>query len=187
MAIKRKTKTAMVHNPTRRLTVGGGLSKSNPPRKRRRKTTARRRNPVQATASRRRRNPARVNNPATLGGLAVASVMAGFGVTVFDVIASRVAPSSSAMVRTGVKLGGAYLFQTFGQKLPLLGKYHKDIALVLGVAGVVDLIKLYVFPMVTSGLSNFGLVGTAPVAEITDGTTGNIYGNAYSPSYQVYS
>jgi len=186
--IKKKAKTAMVFNPARRLTVGGG-SKSNPARKRRR--SARRRNPVRKVAARRRSNPiARRANPASVSGLLVAAVMAGVGVSVFDLVASRFAPQNSAIVRAGVKLGGAYVFQQWGSKVPVLGKYNKDIALVLAVAGVVDLMKLYVFPLVTSTLANVGL-GSGSQAQLIDAsgddTTGNIYGNAYSPSYVAWS
>lgn len=186
MAVKRKAKTAMVYNPTRRLTVGGGSSKANPARRRRRKATVRRR------TSARKRNPMaiarRKANPATVSGLVVAAVMAGIGVSVFDLVATRFAPANSAIVRAGVKLGGAYVFQQWGRKVPVLGKYNQDIALVLAVAGVVDLMKLYVFPLVTSTVASFGLgTGSQQVIDATDETTGNIYGNAYSPSYVAWS
>jgi hypothetical protein len=138
---------------------------------------ARRRNPIR----RRRRNPS------TASGLLVAAVMAGIGVTVFDVVATRIAPQSSALVRTGIKLGGAYLFQSqLGAKIPILGRHRNDIALVLAVAGVVDLLKLYVMPIVSQTMANAGLI-SVPSLTSGDGTTGNIYGNAYSPSYVPYS
>jgi hypothetical protein len=138
---------------------------------------ARRRNPIR----RRRRNPS------TASGLLVAAVMAGVGVTVFDIVATRVAPQSSALVRTGIKLGGAYLFQSqLGAKIPILGRHRNDIALVLAVAGVVDLLKLYVLPIVSQTMANVGLI-SVPSLTNGDGTTGNIYGNAYSPSYVPYS
>jgi len=186
--IKKKAKTAMVFNPTRRLTVGGG-SKTNPARKRRRRAASRRRsNPVRKAIARRSNPIGRRRNPATTSGLLVAAVMAGVGVSIFDVIASRFAPQNSALVRAGVKLGGAYAFQNWGQKLPLLGKYKNDIALVLAVAGVVDLMKLYVFPLVQSTAASVGLMGSGNVVDVTgDDTTGNIYGNAYSPSYAPWS
>jgi hypothetical protein len=187
MVRKAKAKTAMVFNPTRRLTVGGG-SKTNPARKRRRRPASRRRNPVKAVA-RRRSNPiARRANPSSVSGLLVAAVMAGVGVSVFDLVASRIAPQNSAIVRAGVKLGGAYAFQNWGGKLPILGKYKNDIALVLAVAGVVDLMKLYVFPLVASTAASVGLGAGGPAIDISgDDTTGNIYGNAYSPSYSAWS
>lgn len=189
MVKKTKARTALVYNPTRRLTVGGG-SKTNPARKRRRAVTrGRRRNPVKKIA--RRSNPVvRRNNPASVSGLLVAAVMAGLGVSAFDLIASKVAPQNSAMIRAGVKLGGAYAFQQWGGKIPVLGKHKNDIALVLAVSGVVDLFKLYLFPLVASTAASIGLTGSASsrLADISDDdTTGNIYGNAYSPSYQAYS
>lgn len=189
MVKKTKARTALVYNPTRRLTVGGG-SKTNPARKRRRAVTRgrRRNNPVKKIA--RRSNPVvRRSNPASVSGLLVAAVMAGLGVSAFDLIASKVAPQNSAMIRAGVKLGGAYAFQQWGGKIPVLGKHKNDIALVLAVSGVVDLFKLYLFPLVASTAASVGLIGgsAGQLTDVSDETTGNIYGNAYSPSYVPYS
>jgi len=185
MATKRKANTALVHNPSRRLTIGGA-KKVNPVRRKRRSSArGRRRNPI-AVSSARRRNPVRRSNPATVQGLLVAAVMAGVGVSIFDVIAQRFVPASSGVVRAGVKLGGAWLFQSnLGSKVPVLGKYKNDIALVLAVSGVVDLMKLYVFPVVASTAASFGLMAGPPVIQIGAGdeTTGNIYGNAHNPAW----
>lgn len=183
-----KAKTALVYNPARRLTISG--SRANPVvKKRRRKNAAAkivRSNPQPARRIRRRRNPA------TSSGLLVAAVMAGIGVSVFDLAANRLLPQQSALVRAGVKLGGAWLFQSnLGSKVPLLGKHKNDIALVLAVAGVVDLMKLYVFPLI-GGVTQSILIAAPqpqPQAQLTEGddTTGNIYGNAYSPDYVPYA
>jgi hypothetical protein len=179
-----KTKTALVYNPSRKLTIGG--SQVNSVKKSRRSAS-------QARVVKTRSNPAprvcRRKNPATTSGLLVAAVMAGLGVSVFDLAATRLLPQQSALVRAGVKLGGAWLFQSnLGGKIPLLGKHKNDIALVLAVAGVVDLMKLYVFPLISGAASNL-LIAAPPPAQITEGdqTTGNIYGNAYSPDYIPYA
>ena len=111
--------------------------------------------------------------------------MAGIGVSLFDAITSRALPQNSALVRAGVKLGGAFLFQSrFGNKVPFLGKYKNDIALVLAVAGVVDVMKLYVLPLVTQTVAQIGIFngGLIPAG---DDTTQGIYGNA--PTYSMYS
>lgn len=184
-ATRRKANTALVFNPARRLSIGG--AKTNPRRKRR---AGRRRNPVTKLASTRRRiNPRRRRNPASTSGLLVAAVMAGIGVSLFDVITTRVLPQTSGLVRAGVKFGGAFLFQSsLGSKVPFLGKYKNDIALVLAVAGVVDVMKLYVLPLVSSAAANFGF--SPQLVQVSDGddTTGNIYGNAYPASYgQAFS
>lgn len=179
-----KAKTALVYNPARKLTISG--SRVNPVKKRRRVRNAARivaTNPVKNRVRRKR-------NPATSSGLLVAAVMAGLGVSVFDLAANRLLPQQSALVRAGVKLGGAWLFQSnLGSKIPLLGKHKNDIALVLAVAGVVDLMKLYVFPLI-GGVTQTLLIAAPPqAAQIAEGddTTGNIYGNAYSPSYVPYA
>ena len=192
MATKRKTKTALVLNPAGRSLSIGGSRRANPSRRRRRRTSAvsrrRRRNPVSAqalTRTRRRSNPARRRrrNPATTSGLLVAAVFAGLGVSLFDFATSKFLPQQSAVFRAGVKLGGAWLFQSkLGNSIPILGRYKNDIALVLAVLGVVDLFKLYLFPMVASVAGSAGLLIPAGEGD----TTGNIYGNAYNPNY-MYS
>src|SRR5690606_4535655 len=187
---RRKTSTAMVFNPSRSLAIGGSRT-VNPRRRRRRRTVKRRttsyarrrrRNPATPIVARRRRNPIRRRrNPSTASGLLVAAVMAGIGVSIFDLAAQRFAPSQSVMMRAGVKLGGAFLMQSrYGSKIPVLGKYKNDIALVLAVAGVVDLMKLYVFPLVSQVAGNVGGMIALPGG---DDTTGNIYGNAYADSW----
>ena len=115
--------------------------------------------------------------------------MAGIGVSLFDVETNRVMPSTSGVWRPAIKFGGAFLFQSaLGAKIPFIGRYRKDIALVLAVAGVVDLMKLYVLPMVSQTVANIGLFNVgSPLIAAGDGgddTTGNIYGNA--PTYPVY-
>lgn len=177
----------MVFNPSRSLSIGG--VKRNPTKKRR--TRSRRRaNPVAISA--RKRNPVRRrSNPSTTSGLLVAAVMAGIGVSLFDVITTRVIPQGNALFRIGAKFGGAWLFQSaLGSKVPLLGKYKNDIALVLAVAGVVDVVKLWVLPIVSQTVGQLTggsvqLLNAPPAGD--DETTGNIYGNAYSPDYYPYS
>lgn len=178
----------MVFNPSRSLSIGG--VKRNPTKKRRRTRTRRRANPVALRTSARQRNPVRRRNPSTASGLLVAAVMAGLGVSLFDVITTKVIPQNSALIRIGVKFGGAWLFQSnMASKFPVIGKYKNDIALVLTVAGVVDAFKLWVLPIVSSTVGNLtgGTVQLLNAPAGDDGTTGNIYGNAYSPSYDPYA
>jgi hypothetical protein len=100
--------------------------------------------------------------------------MAGIGVSLFDQVTSRLVPQSSAVIRAGVKLGGAWLFQSpLGAKVPVLGKYKNDIALVLAVFGVVDLMNLYVLPVVAGAVSSIG--GGSLIAAPDDSTAG-VYG-----------
>jgi hypothetical protein len=196
MVTKRKTnarrKTAMVFNPSPAGRVLAGGSRINPTRKRRHHHRGRRRNPVSVTASRstfRRRNPRRVTNPSSLSGLLVASVMAGFGISIFDILTSKFVPRTSPLLRIGTKLGGAYLFQSGSvSKVPVLGKYANEIALVLGVSAAVDAIKLWVLPAVTPTLQQFGLAPSATQVPLVDASDlGNIYGNSYAARYQPYS
>lgn len=185
---RRKTNTALVLNPAGRSLSIGGSRRTNPARRRRRTSSRRRRNPAAMTTAARRRNPIRRrSNPATASGLLVAAAMAGIGVSLFDVATSKFLPGQSALIRAGVKIGGAWLFQSkFGSQVPFFGKYKNDIALVLAVSGVVDLMKLYVFPLVASAAGSVGLLIPAPDSA-GDGTTGNLYGNAPVYGYGVYS
>lgn len=170
MTKRRKANTAMVFNPAgRSLTINGSR------RRTAKRRTTKRRNPVTAVA-RRRSNPVarRRSNPATVTGLLVTAVMAGIGVSLFDQVTSRLVPQSSAVIRAGVKLGGAWLFQSpLGAKVPVLGKYKNDIALVLAVFGVVDLMNLYVLPVVAGAVSSIG--GGSLIAAPDDSTAG-VYG-----------
>ena len=188
---RRKRNTAMVFNPAgRALSIGGSRRSPNPARRRRRRSTRRRSvrrraNPIAARSITRRRNPIRRRrNPSTASGLLVAAVFAGIGVSIFDVVTQKFVPQSSSLVRAGVKIGGAWLFQSnMGAKVPVLGKYRNDIALVLAVSGVIDLMKLYVFPLVANAAGSLGVAIPLP----TDDTMGNIYGNAHNPQYAPYS
>lgn len=169
---RRKANTAMVFNPNRGLSIGGRRSV--------RKTASARKNPVRkATVNpRRKRSVRRRHNPASVTGLVVTAVMAGIGVSLFDVLAKNVIPQTSSLVRVGTKFGGAWLFQTWGGKIPVIGKHKNDIALVLAVSGVVDLVKLYVLPAVAPTLNSLtgGAVNLLPAPAADD--LGNIYGTA---------
>ena len=185
---KRKTntakKTALVFNPSRGLSLGG--------RSRVRKSTARRNpvkkaavakvNPAKRRVHRRRRNPV-----SSVTGLIVTAVMAGIGVSLFDVAATRVIPQTSSLVRIGVKLGGAYAIRSFGRSVPVLGKYKDEIALVLLTSAAVDGMKLYLLPLITPVLSSVGLIGNGsgqsqlvdpPAGQ--DGTTSGLWNNSYA-------
>ena len=117
--------------------------------------------------------------------------MAAVGVSLFDLFTTKFVPQTSALVRVGVKAGGAFLFQSsLGSKVPFLGKYKNEIALVLGVSAGVDLIKLYVMPVVANTLNAAG-INLIPVAVTSgDGTTGDLWnntGNAGRPRYQPWA
>lgn len=177
---KRKTNTALVFNPSRGLSLGG--------RSRVRKTSARR-NPVKKAAvakinpSKRRPVRRRRHNPvASVTGLIVTAVMAGIGVSLFDVAATRVIPQTSALVRIGVKLGGAYAIRSFGRSIPLLGKYKDEIALVLLTSAAVDGMKLYLLPLIAPVLNTVGLLPSGqavPLVDAPDDTTQGLWANSY--------
>lgn len=175
---KRKTNTALVYNPagSRRLSLGGSRSVSNP--RKRRRARPRRRNPVQKTVARRNPSRSRRINPITsISGLVTAAVMAGVGVSLFDVVVNRVAPASSGLLRTGIKAGSAWAIANYGGRIPLLGKYKQEIALVLLTSAAIDVMKVYVLPLIAPVLGGF--VSAAPLdATGDDGSLGNIYGNA---------
>ena len=183
---RRKRNTALVLNPAGRSLSIGGSRRTNPARRRRRRrAVGRRRNPVMLkSVARRRRNPIRrKRNPITnVTGLVTAAVFAGLGVSLFDVISSRVLPNSAGLMRTGVKAGAAWAISNWGNKLPVLGKYRNEIALVLLTSAAIDVMKLYVFPLVAGAAGSVGLlIPAAAVQNAGDGTTGNVYGNSYIP------
>lgn len=176
----------MVFNPNRGLSIGRRSTV--------RKTASARKNPVRkaiAKANPARRRTRRKHNPASITGLVVTAVMAGIGVSLFDVVTTKVVPQTSSLIRAGVKLGGAWLFQSpLGSKVPVLGKYKNDIALVLAVSGVVDLMKLYVLPVVTQAVGPLLGGGTSQFidAPAADQTTAGLWDNSfatggYAPAY----
>ena len=48
-------------------------------------------------------------------------------------------------------------------------------------SAAIDLMKLYVFPLVAGAAGSVGLLIPASSIDTGDGTTGNIYGNSYIP------
>lgn len=180
---QRKANTALVFNPNR----GRTLAVSNP-RRRTAKRRSVRRNPVSKSFAAGQSVPRR-SNPSTASGLLMAAVAAGIGVSAFDYIASRLLPLSSPLVGTAVKFGGAFLFQSnVGSKVPVLGKYKNDIALVLAVSGMIDLMRAYVFPLVGRAVGSVvaPALPAAPAAGAVvagggDGTTAGLYGNSRIP------
>lgn len=186
MATKRRSRkrnTALVLNPAgRSLSIGGSRRATNPAR-RRRKASGRRRNPVAVKAVSRRRNPIRKANPInSVSGLITAAVFAGIGVSIFDVVSSKVLPNQAGLVRTGVKAGSAWAISVWGGKLPVLGKFRNEIALVLLTSAAIDVMKIYLFPLIAGAAGSVGLlIPAGAVQQAGDGTTGNIYGNSYIP------
>lgn len=174
---RRKANTAMVFNP-RGLSIGG--------RRTVRMTASARKNPVRkATVNpRRKRFVRRRKNPASVTGLLTTAIMAGIGVSFFDVIVKNVVPQSSSLVRIGTKFGGAYLFQMWGGKIPVLGKHKNDIALVLAVSGVVDLVKLYVLPAVAPTINSItgGAVNLLAAPAAAGDDLGKIWGSSQPQS-----
>jgi hypothetical protein len=190
----RKTNTALVYNPSRKLTVGKTSTQSNPVKKRR----TRRKNPIvtkKVNASSHRRRSSRRRNPTGISGLVAAALVAGIGVSLFDILTTRFLPQGNALVRVGVKLGGAYLFQSaFGSKVPILGKYKNEIALVLAVSGVVDLFHLYAMPLINSATGGFLVTAQAPqmvAVPAADGMGDDYYvvehaDDVYTDEYEEY-
>jgi len=174
---KANTGTAMVFNPNRGLSVGRSTVRK----------SAARKNPVRriraaAKVNPRRRTVRRRRNPASITGTMVAAFMTAVGVVGFDLAASRIAPANGgAFLRIGVKAGGAYVFQEFGRKLPIIGKYNTEIALVLGTLAFVDGLRAFVLPWVSQTVSgmtggNINLISMPQAG--ADSGMGNIYGNS---------
>lgn len=156
--VRRKPNTALVFNPSGGLSIRSN-GRSRPARRKARANPTARRPSLTASAKtnprrrRRRRNPSGlaglIRNPASSGGLIVTAFMVGVSVSLFDAITQRVIPQTSPLVRVGTKLAGALFFQSaYGSKVPILGKYKNEAALVLGVAAMVDLTKLYILPAI---------------------------------------
>lgn len=173
---RRKTNTAMVFNPNRGLSIGGRSTvrrsaKRNPVRKKR---------ALVANSRHKRRRVSRRRNPITnVSQLLVTAFMAGIGVSIADVVIQKVMPQQSAIVRIGGKAGVAWLINNYGQKIPVLGNYKTEIALVLLVSAVMDASKLWVLPIVSQAVGN--LTGNAlnlvqlPATAADDSSLAGVY------------
>ncbi len=181
MTKARKAKTALVFNPSgRQLSINGSRRRSV------KKRSKRSSNPVAIKAVARRRNPRRKSNPIqSVTALVATAAMAGVGVSLFDVAATYLFPNVSSLVRVGMKAGGAWALNEYGRKIPVLGAYHKEIALVVLTSAAIDLFKLYLFPVVAKAASSFGLAAPAPVlsAAPDDGGVADFYGEQFTPAY----
>lgn len=179
---RRKPNTALVINPKRGLSLKGRTVRRNA-----RKSNAFRASSVTRAA---KANPARrtrrrrVSNPITSATqLIIAAFMGGLGLAAFDVAASKALPTLSPVVRIGVKGGVAFLVSSYGQKIPILGGYKNEIALLILGSAALDVMKLWLFPMVTQAAAQFGLAAApaqpqlvaVPHAAANDGTTAGYY------------
>lgn len=112
--------------------------------------------------------------------------MTGVGITFFDVIATKVIPATSPLVRIGAKFGLAAVLQSsWGNKLPVFSKYKNELALVFAVSGVIDGLKLWVLPVIapySGGLLPAGTTTQLIDAPSADGLS-NIYGNSPTANY----
>ena len=161
---QKKPSTALVINPHRGLSLKGRsvrrAGKSNPANKRvATAATARKAN------SFRRRRP-RVSNPITSAtSLIVAAIMGGLGLAAFDVAAKKALPTLSPVVRIGVKSGAAFLVNSYGNKIPVLGRYKSEVALLILGSAALDAMNLWLFPLVASAAAQFGLA-SAPQPQL---------------------
>lgn len=177
---KRKTNTAMVFNPNRSV----GLASRRAPARRAsaRKSNGRSlalRSAVNPAKKRRRSSSVRRNPIQSRSGLIVGAVMAGLGVSLFDVFTTRFLPQTSGVVRIGIKARGAWAIDSYGAKVPVLGKYRREIALVLLTSAVVDGVKLWLLPTLTQAFPSVQLLVAPNAAQANaDAGLGNIYGNA---------
>ena len=178
---RRKPNTALVYNPSRGLSIGGRstvrkANRSKNPTRRAAAPTANPRSRRRARVHHRRRR-----NPASASGWLIASAMTAVGVTFTDLLLNKLPLPTSLFARVGIKLGAAYALQSYGSKIPVIGKYHTEMALVFGVLGFSDLLRAYVVPTVSSAISGFTGGGLqlvpapAPAAApATDGTFAGI-------------
>lgn len=187
MPQKKKNKTqnvAYVHNPSVDFIVGGEDKRKNPMKSKKSsskgkssqsKSKGKKKNPANQPAVGKKKNPNRKPNPDKVTSLFVTAAIAGVAFCGFDALINRVAPGSSATIRAGIKLSGAYAMQTWGSRIPVIKKYNQEIALVLAVLGFVDIFQLHILPLVngaTGGaLSFLSPTGAGSLSEMSGGFT----------------
>jgi hypothetical protein len=175
---KRKANTALVYNPARGLSLGSRTT---------RRASARKANPVKRTAvanprkrrtTRRRRNPVSLfSNPS--GSALMGAVFAGLGFSLLDLGLSRIVPSASPIIQIGTKVAAGFLVQTFGSKVPVLGKYKDGVAFLLFGLAAKQAADYWLLPTVrsftgqiTGGLQN--VLMPAPASVTVAETMGGI-------------
>jgi hypothetical protein len=178
-----KQNTSLVRNTASRVTLGRGKSTG-------RKTTARRttakRNPARQVPSRRkyRRNTARsgaMNLVTTVFG----AVLGAFIINLFDFGVNRLAPSTSAGIRTGVKgaVGAGLLM--FGNKLPFGRSYAPMVGGAFILAAALDGVATYLMPAVTNLISPAPAIVSSTQGVTSTGELGMIHRDSQGNVYEV--
>jgi hypothetical protein len=176
--------TALVKNPVRRnfsITGGKVMTKRNPTSKitkTGKKAVFAKRKPRQNPAPKVvYRYKAKQNPINTVFGLFSAAVVAGLSVTVFDFLTSKTLPTSvGAPVRIIAKGGIGFGIAKWGNRLPVIGEFSKEIGLVLITLAVVDGVQSYVLPIVRGVAGNLsGGTGEKKRRVVEDAEMGDDY------------
>ncbi len=187
---KRKANTTMVVNPNRGLSLGSRRSSS-------RKTTARRNPTRRATTAianprkrtRRRRNPASnfssiIRNPS--GSALMGAVFAGAGFSLVNMGLQRLIPTGSPVVQIAAKLATGFVVQTWGGKVPVLGKHKDGIAFLCFALAAYEGVNYWLLPTLRTQLGQFTaqLLPAPSVPTVAAGDLAGIYGSRYNqPAY----
>lgn len=155
---KRKN-TRMVINPSRGGVLIGGRRVSSKATARKNPTarTAAKTNPRRRT--RRRRNPATFSrslfsNPSS--SALVGAMFAGAGFSLLNLGLARVVPSASPVIQIAIKLGAGFLVQSFGSKVPVLGKYKDGVAFLCFALAAKEAVDMWVLPTVSRTIGQIG-------------------------------
>lgn len=186
MAAAAKQNTSLMRNPASRVTLGRGKSTG-------RKTAARkttgRRNPAKQVPSRRkyRRNTA-ATGAMSLVTTVFGAVLGALIINLFDLGVNRLAPSTSAGIRTGVKAGVGAGLLMFGNKLPFGRSYAPVVGGAFLLAAALDGVATYLMPTVTKLFSPASapgqIVSSAPGVTST-GELGMIHTDSNGNTYEV--
>lgn len=176
-----KNNTSLMRNPASRRTLGKGNSTA-------RKTTARKttakRNPTKQVRSRRYRRNSASAGAMSLVTTVFGAVLGALIINLFDLGVNRLAPSTSAGIRTGVKgaIGASLLL--FGKKLPAGRQYAPVVGGAFLLAAALDGVGTYLMPTITGLLpaaqptvvaQTTGVTSTGEMGQIYQMSDGNIY------------
>lgn len=144
-----KKNTSLVRNPASRMTLGSKKRKTTA-----RKTTSRsRRNPTKQVRVRRYRRNTAATGAMSLVTTVFGAVVGALIINLFDFGVNRLAPSTSAGIRTGVKgaVGAGLLM--FGNKLPFGRSYAPMVGGAFVLAAALDGVATYLMPAITNLIS----------------------------------
>lgn len=162
-----KKNTSLMQNPASRVTLGSKKTTATRKTTSSRGRTTNRKNPTTMVKKRRYRRNTAAAGAAALFATAFGALLGAIGINFFDFGVNRLAPTTSAGIRTGVKAAIGTGLLLFGNKLPFGRSYAPVIGGAFMLAASLDFVASYLMPTVTNLFAP-----SAPALQITSSAPG---------------